>query len=239
MWKKLFTPDDNTLKKNSEQVSSWDVVVLSFKLLFQQLQFWIRPNIWMVLLSIPILTAPGAKAALYSTVAAGLRDPALTHTNPREEVKNGFFKHFWRAIGLEFIKWLAGVVILISIWFWVNQKTWLLRSFSVISIYALVLWWLATLYLYPILVEKPDAKLLQVIKDACLLAFRKPFESILFAVVSTLLLILGAFLLGPILLIIPALRSILHLQGYWYLTGQVVPGFMDLVDYTEKFYPRG
>jgi hypothetical protein len=41
------------------------MVVLSFRLLFQQLQFWFRTNIRMALLSIPILTGPGAKAALY------------------------------------------------------------------------------------------------------------------------------------------------------------------------------
>jgi hypothetical protein len=39
-----------------------------------------------------------------------------------------------------------------------------------------------------------------------------------FAITSTLLFILAALLLDPILLIHPTLHSILHLQGYWYLT---------------------
>jgi len=237
MWKKLFTPDEGGQPKNSRaRISAWDVVVLSFKLFFQQIQFWIRPNIWMVLLSIPVITAPGAKAALYRTVAAGLRDPVLTHTDPRQEIKAGFLGNIWRALGLELIKWLVAAVIGISAWFWVTQDSWLLRSVAVINLYGFVLWWLAIGYLYPIANEKPKSSLLQIGKAALWIAFRRPFESMLFAVVSTLLHLLGLVLLGPILLVVPALRSILHLQGYWYLTGQVIPGFMDLVEYTEKYY---
>lgn len=237
MWKKLFTPaEGGETRKKGEEITSWDVVVLSFKLMFQQIQFWIRPNIWMVLLSIPVITAPAAKAALYQTVAAGLRDPALIHTNPRQEVKAGFFKHILRALGLAILKWLVLSVILGATWFWVTQQTWLLRSISIITLYAFVLWWLAIGYLYPVMIENETSSIFQVAKKAFLLVLKKPFDSLLFAVVSTLLNIFGVILLGPILLVVPALRSILHLQGYWYVTGQVIPGFMDIVEYTEKFY---
>lgn len=235
MWKRLFTPDqgDNPGKEN---ISSWDVVVLSFKLLFQQIQFWIRPNIWMVLLSIPVLTAPAAKAALYQTTATALRDPALIHTRPWQEIRKGFLGNIWRALGLTLIKWGVAAVILVSLWFWTTQETWLLRSVSIISFYGLVLWWLAVGYLHPSLVENPENSLYLVVKEAVTLAFQRPFDSLLFAVVSTLLNILGLALLGPILLVIPVLRSILHMHGYWYLTGRVIPGFMNLAEYTEKYY---
>lgn len=237
MWKKLFTPDeDSRSQKKREKISSWDVVVLTFKLYFQQIQFWIRPNIWMVLLSIPILTGPGAKAALYQTVAAGLRDPVLTHTDPRKEIKEGFYKFIWRALGLSLIKWFSLLIILFSVWFWIGQDTWLLRSISVVSLYALVLWWLSIGYLFPLLLDHPDSSLFFIIKSTFLLAFQNPFDSLLFAVVSSLLHFLGLLLLGPILLVVPSLRSILHLQGYWFLTRQVIPGFMNIVEYTEKYY---
>ena len=237
MWQRLFTPNDKGQHPNeTENNSSWDVVVLSFTLLFQQIQFWIRPNIWMVLLSLPIITAPGAKAALYQTISAGLRDPALIRTIPRQEVKAGFFKHLWRALALALLKWLVLAIILSSIWFWVSQESWLLRSISVISLYVFVLWWLSAGYLYPILIEQPEQNIFEVAKKAVLTAFRHPFDSLLFAVVSSLLHLFGLILLGPVLLVVPALRSILHLQGYWYVTGQVIPGFVDLVEYTEKFY---
>jgi hypothetical protein len=237
MWNKIFAPDQGSAsKKDMDDISSWDVVVLSFKLFLQQIQFWIIPNIWMVLLSIPIITIPAANAALYQAITSGLRDPALIHTNARSEMKAGFLKNFWKSIGLALIKWFVMVVILVSGWFWITQDTWLLRSVSIINMYVLVLWWLSIGYFYPILIEKPDINLIQVIKAAVELALRKPFDSLLFAVVSTLLCLLGLVLLGPILLIIPALRSILHFQGYWFLTGQVIPGFVDLVEYTQTYY---
>ncbi len=238
MWKTLFPPAETGGSKKKRPPSSWDVVVLSFSLLYQQIQFWIRPNFWMILLSLPVLTAPGAQAGLYRTVAAGLRDPALVKVKPREEMKAGFFKYLWKALGLAAIKWAALLVILISMWFWVSQEG-LIRFTSIISIYGLALWWLASGYLYPALIEHPEARLMEVVKEAAALAFRKPFESLLFAVVSTLLNLLGTVLLGPILLVIPALTSILHTQGYWYLTGKIVPGFMDLVEYTNQYYDRG
>lgn len=234
---KIVPNRESRTEKKRDQISSWDVVVLSFKLFYEQLQFWIRPNVLMVLLSIPILTAPGANAALYQSVAAGLRDPARTRTKTTQEMKTGFLAHFWRALGITLISLLVLLIILTSLWFWITTDSWALRSVSIISLYGLVMWWLSSVYLYPILVEQPDSKSYQVVKEAVLLAFRKPFESLLFATVSTLLLILGLVLLGPVLLIIPALRSILHLHGYWYLTEQVIPGFIDPVEYAKKYYP--
>ena len=224
-------------EKKRGPTSSWDVVVLSFKLFYQQLQYWIGPNILMVLLSLPVITAPAAAAALHQTIAAGLRDPARIRTNTVQEMKKGFFTHFWRALALALMNGLVFLIMLTSLWFWISRDTWLLRSVSIFSLYGLVMWWLSIGHLYPILIEKPESNVYQVIKAAALLAFRRPFESLLFATVSTLLFFLGLILLGPILLVIPALRSVLHLHGYWYLTGRVIPGFIDPVEYTEKYYP--
>ncbi|MBN2044353.1 MAG: hypothetical protein JW757_04965 [Anaerolineales bacterium] len=237
MWKKLFTPGggrETPIQK--EVVTSWDVVVLTFQLAFQQIQFWVRPNIWLVLLSLPMVTAPAAKAALYQTVAAGLRDPALIRTNPRHEVKSGFFNYFWLSLGLVLLKWLIFAIIFGATLFWITRKTWLLQSVSIITFYVLAIWWLSSGYLYPILIHDQNRNIFVIARKALKLALTKPFDSLLFSVVSTLLSLLGIVLLGPILLIIPSLRSILHLQGYWYVTGQVIPGFMDIVEYTEKFY---
>ena len=218
------------------EASAWDVVVLSFKLLFQRIQFWIRPNFLSVLISLPVVTAPGAKAALYHTVAAGLRDPAGSRIQIREEMKTGFARHVWRALGLGLIRLAALVFILAAIYFWVSQDRLAVRLVSVLAFYGLAMWWLASGYLYPVLVSRPEASLMTVIRESLRLAFRKPFESLLFSVVSTLLQILGLALLGPVMFIIPALRAILHLQGYWFLTGEVVPGFLPVDVYVRQHF---
>ncbi len=229
-------PEPTRPRLKQAQASSWDVVVLAFKLLFPRIQFWIQANFWTVLFSLGLVTGPGAKAALHYTTAAGLRDPAGSEVNALKEMKIGFKRYFWKALSLSIVKWFIFAVIAVSIYFWVAQDTWALRAVSIISIYGLVLWWLSSGYIYPILVDNPKQSVFQVLKQAMLLAFNKPFPSLLFAVVSTLLMILGIALLGPVMLIIPVLRAILMLQGYWFLTSREIPGFMEIFEYANKHY---
>jgi len=212
-------PEPTRPRLKQAQASSWDVVVLAFKLLFPRIQFWIQANFWTVLFSLGLVTGPGAKAALHYTTAAGLRDPAGSEVNALKEMKIGFKRYFWKALSLSIVKWFIFAVIAVSIYFWVAQDTWALRAVSI-----------------PILVDNPKQSVFQVLKQAMLLAFNKPFPSLLFAVVSTLLMILGIALLGPVMLIIPVLRAILMLQGYWFLTSREIPGFMEIFEYANKHY---
>ena len=215
--------------------TSWDVVVLSFKILYQRLLLWIRLNFQYLLFSIPLVTAPGATAALYFAVVRGLRDPAGNRIIGSEEMKEGFSRFKFRALGLFVIKWIIFFVIVFSIFFWIRQDSWWLRSFSVIGFYTLLLWMLSEIYLYPVMVDNPDLSIFQVLRNAVDLAFIKPFETLLLMVVSNLLLFFGLILLGPVMLVIPALQAILRMQIYWFITGKVIPGFMDLVQYTNEY----
>lgn len=219
-----------------EQATVWDVVLLSFKLLFSRIQFWIQPNILDFIFSLALVTAPAANAAMYHTVAAGLQDPGGSEIRVFQEMKDGFKRYFWKALLLSIINWIVVVVIIISIYFWVSKDTWILRAISIISFYGLVLWWLSNGYVHPILVELPNQPVVYILKRALLLGFLKPFQSMLFAVISSLLLVFGIIFLGPVMLIIPVLRAILMTQGYWFLTGKDIPGFTDISEYVQKKY---
>ena len=217
-----------------DEASSWDVVVLSFKLLIQRIQHWIQVNFWDVLFSAGLVTAPAAKAGMHHAVAAMLRDPGGSEVTALPPMKVGFKQYFWKSLFLSVIKWITFALIVVSIYFWVSQDSWGLRFVSVVSIYGLVLWWLSVGYLHPIMVENPTYKVSLILKEAVFLAFKKPFQSLLFAVVSSLLLIFGVALLGPVMLLIPVLRSILMMQGYWFVTGNEIPGFMEIYEYIQK-----
>jgi uncharacterized membrane protein YesL len=230
------TKNEDKRRLTQGEASAWDVVVLSFKLLFKRIHFWIRPNLAFVILSIPIITGPGAKAALFHSISEGLKDPAGSRISIRSELKKGFHNYFWRSFLLSLIKFASLAVILAAIYFWVTRPEIGLRYISILAFYGLVMWWLASGYIYPILITHPEYKLLAVLGAAIRLAFQKPFESLLFAVVSTLLFILGLALLGPILLVIPALRAILLIQGYWYLAEFEIPGFLPEDVYARKHY---
>jgi hypothetical protein len=226
--------EDTPPESRQAEASAWDVVVLSFKLLFQRIQFWIRPNLLSVLLSLPVVTAPGARAALYHTVAAGLRDPAGSQVGIREEMKAGFSRHVWPALLLAVVRLASLTFIFAALYFWLTREHAALRFVSILVFYGFVMWWLASGHLYPVRVARPEASLTAVVGEALTLAFRRPFASLLFSVVSSLLHILGLVLLGPVMFVIPALRGILHIQGYWFLTGQVVPGFLPVDVYVRQ-----
>jgi uncharacterized membrane protein YesL len=218
--------------------SAWDVVVLSFKLIYERIHFWIRPNILSVILSIPVITAPAAKAALYHTVASGLLDPGGSDVQVRQAMKTGFLRFFGKALLVSLIKLLSLAVILASIYFWITRPETALHFVSVLSFYGLVIWWFASAYVYPVMVTNPKSDVIEIIRKALQLGFHKPFESLLFALVNSLLLILGLALLGPVMLIVPAARSVLAIQGYWFLIDEEIPGFMSIDEYSRKKFSR-
>ena len=220
-------------KITQENASAWDVVVISFKVMFRQLQHWIKPNVWYLLLSIPIFTSPGAKAAMFSAVAEQLRDPEHSHTDSRQSMREGFWLFLKPALGLSLLKWGSFLVIAFSIYFWITQEVLYLRVIAILAIYGLVLWGLVNAYLYPLLAAHPQWPLKEIIKTSYSFGARRPFETLMLCVINFLLLIFGLIPLGPVLCIIPVLRTILSTHFYWYFSGQTIPGFMDVYTYYQ------
>jgi len=215
--------------------STLDVITLSFRLLYERFPFWLKINFWFLLLSLPLITAPAAKASLYAVTASGLRDPAGTKIQGKQELLSNLPKHITKAWAITATKWISFIIITFSIVFWITRDAWPLRLISLLSFYSLFLWRQTACFLYPVLIEHPELSTREIITHAFLLAFRKPFETLLLMVVSNLLLFFGIILMGPVMLFIPALRAIIQIQGYWYLTGETIPGFMDIVQYTNQY----
>lgn len=231
---KMMSAKQNEHTRNTLD-SAWDIVLLSFKIMFKRIHFWIRPNIWYLLFSLPIITNPGAKAALIYSVSEGLRDPEFSTVVLRETMKDGFKKYFRPALALSLMKNAGLLVIAFSIYFWISQEDLIFRIISILAIYGLVVWWLASAYIYPVLIENPSLPALEIFKKSFLLSARNPFKALLFSIIDLLLSIFSLILFGPIMLIAPALRAILCVHSYWHLTGQVIPGFMDVFDYYTNY----
>ena len=68
----------------------FSLVSLCSRQLFNRLAVWLKLNLWFVLLIVPILTIPAAKAALFHTVKEELRDPFENRIKPREEFRKAF-----------------------------------------------------------------------------------------------------------------------------------------------------
>jgi len=233
--RKLFEIKTNTNYISSEY-SPWDVQILSTKLFFLYILTWFKINLWYLLFSLPIVTIPAAKASLYHSIALGLKLPQPEEIKPRSEMLKWFRQYFWLATIISIIKWLSLALILFSLFFWLSQEAWWLRAVSIVVFYVLFMWWLMNGYLLPSMIENADSGIKNIYKDAISLAFRKPFASLMFASVSTLLLVFELILFGPMVLIIPSARAIIQINGYWFLSGRLIPSFIDPEKYINHYY---
>jgi uncharacterized membrane protein YesL len=213
---------------------AWDIITLSVKQVFQRMAFWILPNLWAVLLSIPIVTWPGAKAALYKTVADGLRDPSGIRIKPRQVFRQAFFQHLSKSILLSSINLFVLMIILISIYFWIGQGQRLLNYVAIIALFFFMMWWLCQPFLFPVMVENPSLSLPQLIRQVIILVSRQPLYAFLVTLTTTLITLLGLVLLGPVLLLVPSLAALISIQAYWAMVGEEIPDFIDPVEYENR-----
>lgn len=216
---------------------AWDIITLSVKQSFQRMAFWILPNLWAVLLSIPIVTWPAAKAALYKMVVDGLRDPSGIRIKPRQVFRQAFFQHLSRSILLSLINLFVLITILISVYFWIGQEQKFLNYVAIIALYFFMIWWMCQPFLFPVMVENPSLSLLQLIRRAINLVYRQPLYAFLVTLTTTLITLLGLVLLGPILLIVPSLAALISIQAYWAMIGEEIPDFIDPVEYENRQRP--
>jgi uncharacterized membrane protein YesL len=221
---------------NQKEATPLQVVGLTFKLLYQRMNIWIYVNFWFVVFSLGVVTSPGARAALYHTIIATFRDPGGSRVKHLPAMKASFKKFFWKSLLSSLIKWGSLLLILFSLYFWLRQESLLLNLISGVSIYALLEWCLVTPYIFPIMVEHPASSVFSAYKNAFILTSRHPLQAIFFLLINLLILIIGVVLLGPILLILPAMRAMFTTHCYWYLSGTEIPGFVDINDYVKKHY---
>ncbi|RQV95206.1 hypothetical protein EH221_06650 [bacterium] len=226
--------EDPPRRINQEDATPLQVVGLTFKILYQRLNTWIYINFWFIVFSLGIITSAGARAALVNTVIATLRDPGNSRTNHLVEMKTSFKRYFWKSTLIAIIKWGSFILIIFSLFFWINQDEIFLNLVAVLSVYALLEWCLITPYVLPIIVDNPECSVFFAFKEAFILTSKHPFQSIFFFLVNLIILMIGVVLLGPILLILPTMRTMLSVHCYWYLAGKEIPGFIEITDYVKK-----
>jgi hypothetical protein len=220
--------------RTPKQPHALDVIFLSFRQAFSRMQVWIRPNFWMVLLSIPVLTAPAAAAGLFQAVRGRLLDPGDSRSSLRQDFRSGFFRFLGYSLALGVTNLLILAVILFSILFWTRQQERIFNYISIISFYFLAMWWLCQPFLIPAMIENPGRSIPRLLGHVIRLVSRSPLFALLITFTNTFLSVVGLVLLGPVLLIIPALVSLISLQSYWLLTGREIPDWLDPLQYENK-----
>lgn len=202
-----------------EDPSLIDVAFLAARVSFRHLGYLVTLNLYFWLLSIPILTFPGAKTALHRLVYDFLFDPHHKAANPLQGLREQLRPSFAIAFFLELLKDVVLIFIVVSIAFWSAREDSILRLITILALYGLVVWWIVSSFLYPVLAYRQGEPAAVILNELGRLVASKPFAGLFFSVVSALLLLIGVVLLGPILLVIPALRAVWGTLGYHFLTG--------------------
>ncbi len=102
---------------------------------------------------------------------------------------------------------LLTAVLAGNVWFYARQGTTAWRYVSILWIWLLLVWGLAALHAWPLFVLQEDTRLWMVLRNAIYLAFLRPVQTLVAALL--LLLTTGVSLVLPIfLLVLPALWAV-------------------------------
>lgn len=204
---------------------SWNVVYLSFRLCFERLGFLMLLNLWTVLLCIPVVTAPAAVAALTVAVREGLLAEHKGAAAARGWFRAAFFRYLGPALALAVVNLVTGSLVLLACGFWFTQEPWYWKLPGVAAGFAAVLWWLCQPLLWPALVDLPEPSVAGAMQRSARMALAYPLDALYVTLINTILLALGVVLLGPILLVVPALLAVISVQTFWFLQGRPLPAW--------------
>ena len=201
----------------------WEVLKYAIQIFFQYMQYWFLFNISYLGYSLAIITIPSAKISLTAAIWKGLENVDGIKKEDSRKMRDYLKENFLKSIQILLIKILVFGIIGFSIWFWISRPEKILHFVSILAIYGLFLVWMTNFYLYPILIEDQTRTVSQACKLAFKQAFTKPFESAFFSTLDFILLVVEIVLFGPLMFVLPSLRKILSVLGYWYTSNKDIP----------------
>jgi uncharacterized membrane protein YesL len=154
-------------------------------------------NILWVLLTIPVLTAPGALAgAYYMTNLIAHRKPVTWRT-----FFEGFRQFFWLAWLWTLVNILAGFVVYSNFKFYEQfSGTWV-AYLQGAALGAGILWMVLQLYVFPLLIEQEDRRLRIAWRNSFILLVSNPGLALLLILFLGLIVVLSVVLQVPWLII--------------------------------------
>ncbi|MCC6904591.1 MAG: hypothetical protein IT326_02030 [Anaerolineae bacterium] len=200
------------------------VLTLSLRQLISRIWYLMRVNFWGLVLTLPLVTWPAARAGVIYGVREGLLDPFEEKERPLKAVTTGFLRYFWRSMALGYLNLVALLVIAASILFWVQLENRALNYVAIIGVYALVMWWMCQPFLFPALLDNPELSLKDVfVQSIFRVVSLNPLYIVLTGMILFTLNLLAMALFGPVLLLSGALTALISVQAFWVLTGHPIP----------------
>ena len=209
--------------KNQNDTTVWEILNYVIKIFFHDMQYWFLFNLAYLGYSLGIITIPAAKLSMTAAIWEGLEDVDAIKKEDSRKMRDYLKQNFLKSFSIFFIKTFTFGIIAFSIVFWISRPEKVLHFISILSIYGLLLAWMTNFYLLPVLVEDQTRSVFEACKIAFKTAFTKPFESMLFSSIDFVLFVVEVILFGPLMVILPSLRKILSVLGYWYVSNQEIP----------------
>lgn len=177
--------------------------------------------VWFAL-SLTIIGGPPAAAALYSMARAG-----ALHEQPDKAL-------FLASLRAYFVRsWLLGLIGLLGIILWVMDLNLYIQLAggvgiigfvgAVLIFYIGVVWIQTLFYAWPMMVCRDDLTLVQLLRNSVVMALRYPLHNFVATVFMALLLALALYAPPMIVLVIPALVSLLGVHSLLLLAPELVP----------------
>jgi uncharacterized membrane protein YesL len=184
-------------------VIPWDCLTTTLRLVWRRLGLLLVANVLWIALSLPIVTWPAATAGLFYVIGRVVKEDL--DIEPRyarvSDFWEGFRQHGWRASRLALLDLLALLMIGVALRFYGQSPTeWLRWLVGPIGLIGLA-WAGAQLYLYPLLIQRPERPIWALAREAFLIAISYWVYTLSLLVTATVLAFAAALLAGPILLI--------------------------------------
>jgi hypothetical protein len=174
-------------------------------------------NALWVLLTIPIITAPGAMAGLFFAIhKLAKNEPISART-----FFDGFQKFFWVSWRLTLLNMAVFFTAYLNFAYYQNMNGSNIKWLPGIVLGLSVVWAMIQIYILPLLVEQNSKRIFMAIRDSVVLLFRYPGPLYATAIVLFLLSMISIWLFGvPWLLFLGSFSAALIMTTLMYVSGQ-------------------
>jgi uncharacterized membrane protein YesL len=187
---------------------AFGVLWAALKDYYEEMFTLVGANLLWVLLAIPVITLPPATAGMFYLTNHIARHKSIEFRMFFE----GFRKYLWKSYALTLLNLAAAVLFWVNLHFYGSQfgdQQWavIVRG---LFVGLAVMWCLIQIYVFPMLLEQEEPRLLLALRNAAFLTFASPITSLTLAV---LMVVVAALSVGLTLPFAVAMMAVLCLMA--------------------------
>ncbi len=201
---------------------AWEILSSAFLLFWRRMGVLLTANLLWLGLSLLIVTWPAATAGLFYLVRRIIEEELMA--DPQPATINDFwigFRTTWRSSSMlgfgDLLCW--GLIVAAMIFYGSNTialLNWLVGPITLVGI----AWGAAQLYLFPLLIHRPERKPWEIAREAFLMAISYPLNTFSLLLTAGVLGIAATILAGPILLVFFSFLAMLQTVAMRFILAQ-------------------